>query len=108
MNVELIAFVALRCSLFRPLPGFGLRVPPAVHAIARSSGITDLSASITGSTNPINVCKAVLSALLSGAGPTGMGNGLGGSARRQDLGEGAKTLEDLEIERGRRYRVVRS
>ncbi|PWN18782.1 hypothetical protein BCV69DRAFT_284765 [Microstroma glucosiphilum] len=89
-------------------PGFGLRVPPAVHAIARSSGITDLSASITGSTNPINVCKAVLSALLSGAGPTGMGDGLGGSARRQDLGEGAKTLEDLEIERGRRYRVVRS
>lgn len=100
-----------RCDVllsFCLLPGFGLRVPPAVHAIARSSGITDLSASITGSTNPINVCKAVLSALLSGAGPTGMGNGLGGSARRQDLGEGAKTLEDLEIERGRRYRVVRS
>jgi small subunit ribosomal protein S5 len=35
----------------RPRPaGFGLRVPPSIHVIARSCGITDLSASILGST----------------------------------------------------------
>ncbi|CAO1614578.1 unnamed protein product [Parajaminaea phylloscopi] len=87
-------------------PGFGLRVPPAVHAVARSVGILDLSASITGSTNPLNVCRAMLSVLWGGANPTGMGDGLGASARRRDLGEGMKTIEQLEVERGRRLTTV--
>lgn len=87
-------------------PGFGLRCPGAIHAIARSAGISDLSAKIFGSTHPINVTKAVLSALGSTSGPHGMGDGVGGSGRRIDKGQGAKTLEDLEIERGRRFRIL--
>ncbi|PWN29279.1 hypothetical protein BDZ90DRAFT_205603, partial [Jaminaea rosea] len=88
-------------------PGFGLRCPPSVHVLASSCGISDLSASITGSTNPLNVCRAVASALCGGANPVGLGDGLGGSARRSDLGQGAKTIRDLEVERGRRLREVR-
>lgn len=87
-------------------PGFGLRCPPAVHAIARSCGITDLSASILGSTNPINVCRATLTALWGGSNPTGLGDGIGGRARRSDLGIGAKTIQEIEMERGRRFRHV--
>lgn len=88
-------------------PGFGLRCPPTIHAIARSAGITDLSASIIGSTNPWNVVRATLGLLWGGAHPAGLGNGIGGKSKRSDRGQGAKTIEDLEIERGRRYREVK-
>ncbi|CAO1626373.1 unnamed protein product [Sympodiomycopsis kandeliae] len=87
-------------------PGFGLRCPPSVHAVARSAGISDLSASIIGSAHPINVCRAVMAALSSGSGPAGFGDGIGGPGRRVDRGQGAKTLEDLEVERGRRFRIL--
>lgn len=94
--------------LSSPITGFGLRCPPVVHAIARSCGISDLSASITGSTNPLSVCRATLNALYGGAKPLAMGDGFGRRGRREDKGEGQKTLEDLEVERGRRFRPVRA
>ncbi|UZJ51183.1 hypothetical protein CBS101457_000503 [Exobasidium rhododendri] len=91
----------------RPRPaGFGLRVPPAIHAIARSCGITDLSASILGSTNPHNVVKATLQMLWGGSAPLAMGNGVGGSMRKKDKGVGLRSVRDIEISRGRRLREV--
>ncbi|PWN95597.1 hypothetical protein FA09DRAFT_283394, partial [Tilletiopsis washingtonensis] len=44
-------------------PGFGLRAPPSIHALARSAGIADLSASIEGSTNETNVLKCAMGML---------------------------------------------
>jgi small subunit ribosomal protein S5 len=87
-------------------PGFGLHVPPVIHAIARCAGITDLSASIIGSTNPLNVAKATLSILWGGSAPQGMGDGIGGGMRRADKGVGARSIRDLEMARGRRLREV--
>lgn len=89
-------------------PGFGLRVPPVVHAIARSAGITDMSASILGSTNPINVAKATLSLLWGGSAPQGLGDGIGGPMRRIDRGVGMRTVRDIELARGRRLRQLDS
>lgn len=93
-------------AIFRICTGFGLRCPQTVHSVARSAGISDLSASISGSTNPLNVCRAVCAALWGGAHPVGLGDGLGGSARRKDLGQGVKSIEQIEVERGRRFRVI--
>ena len=91
----------------RPRPaGFGLRCPPAIHAIARSCGISDLSASILGSTNRHNVVKATLQLLWGGSAPLGFGDGVGGSMRRGDRGTGMKTIRDIELARGRRLRPV--
>ncbi|PWN37522.1 uncharacterized protein FA14DRAFT_15133 [Meira miltonrushii] len=91
----------------RPRPhGFGLRVPPVIHAIARSAGITDMSAAILGSTNPINVAKATLALLWGGSAPQGLGDGIGGPMRRVDRGVGMRTVQDIELARGRRLRQV--
>lgn len=91
----------------RPRPhGFGLRVPPVIHAIARSAGITDMSAAILGSTNPINVAKATLALLWGGSAPQGLGDGIGGPMRRADRGVGMRTVRDIELARGRRLREV--
>ncbi|PWZ02328.1 hypothetical protein BCV70DRAFT_198612 [Testicularia cyperi] len=93
--------------VLRPRPaGFGLRVPPVIHAICRSSGITDLSASIYGSTNPINVVKAALQILWGGSAPLGMGDGVGGQMRRKDKGRGMRGRVDIERSRGRRIAEV--
>ncbi|SPO25577.1 related to MRPS5 - mitochondrial ribosomal protein, small subunit [Ustilago trichophora] len=93
--------------VLRPRPaGFGLRVPPVIHAICRSVGITDLSASIYGSTNPINVVKAALQILWGGAAPLGMGDGVGGQMRRKDKGRGMRGRLDIERSRGRRIAEV--
>jgi small subunit ribosomal protein S5 len=92
----------------RPRPaGFGLRVPPIIHAIARACGISDLSASILGSANPYNVVRATLQLLWGGSAPLGMGDGVGGSMRRKDKGAGMRTIRDIELSRGRRLREVR-
>lgn len=92
----------------RPRPaGFGLRVPPVIHAIARACGISDLSASILGSASPQNVVKATLQLLWGGSAPLGMGDGVGGSMRRKDKGQGLRTVRDIELARGRRLREVR-
>lgn len=91
----------------RPRPaGFGLRVPPVVHAICRSAGIRDLSASIQGSTNPMNVVKATLQILWGGAAPIGLGDGLEGEMRRNDKGRGQRERADIERTRGRRISEV--
>ncbi|SJX62764.1 related to MRPS5-mitochondrial ribosomal protein, small subunit [Sporisorium reilianum f. sp. reilianum] len=93
--------------VLRPRPaGFGLRVPPVIHAICRSVGITDLSASIYGSTNPINVVKAALQILWGGAAPLGMGDGVDGQMRRKDKGRGMRGRLDIERSRGRRIAQV--
>lgn len=93
----------------RPRPaGFGLRVPPAIHAIARSCGISDLSADILGSKNQQNVVKATLQLLWGGSAPLGLGDGLGGPMRRRDKKVGIRTLRDMELARGRRLREVRT
>lgn len=93
--------------VLRPRPaGFGLRVPPVIHAICRSVGITDLSASIYGSTNPVNVVKAALQVLWGGAAPLGMGDGVGGQMRRKDKGRGMRGRVDIERSRGRRIAEV--
>ncbi|PWN38774.1 hypothetical protein IE81DRAFT_295826 [Ceraceosorus guamensis] len=98
---------ATRVTLRPRPPGFGLRVPPAVHAFARCVGISDLSASIEGSTNRHATVYALLNVLAGGPGnPIGMGDGLGGPARRMDKGVGMKPVKTLEWERGRRFKSV--
>ncbi|PWN54386.1 hypothetical protein IE53DRAFT_359220 [Violaceomyces palustris] len=93
--------------VLRPRPaGFGLRVPPVIHAICRSSGITDLSAAIYGSTNPVNTVKATLQILWGGAAPLGMGDGQGGKMRRNDKGRGMRGRVDIERSRGRRIEEI--
>lgn len=74
--------------------------------MARAAGITDLSASILGSTNPQNVLKATLQVLWGGSAPLGLGDGLGGSMSRRDRGVGMKTVRDIELARGRRLREI--
>ncbi|ORZ31163.1 ribosomal protein S5, C-terminal domain-domain-containing protein [Catenaria anguillulae PL171] len=44
-------------------PGFGIRTNPNVHEVCRCAGISDLSAKVMGSRNPINVVKATFLAL---------------------------------------------
>ncbi|KAK0533828.1 28S ribosomal protein S5, mitochondrial [Tilletia horrida] len=94
--------------VLRPRPtGFGLRVPPVIHAIARSAGISDLSASIRGSSNPLNVVKATIGLLCGGtAAPPGLGDGLGGSLRRGDRGRGMRERDQISRARGRRIEEV--
>ncbi|KAN0063372.1 28S ribosomal protein S5, mitochondrial [Thecaphora frezii] len=93
--------------VLRPRPaGFGLRVPPVIHALCRSAGITDLSAAIYGSTNPINVVKAALQILWGGAAPLGLGGVKEGNLRRKDKGQGMRTRVDIERSRGRRIQEV--
>ncbi|KAK0523142.1 28S ribosomal protein S5, mitochondrial [Tilletia horrida] len=94
--------------VLRPRPtGFGLRVPPVIHAIARSAGISDLSASIRGSSNPLNVVKATIGLLCGGtAAPPGLGDGLGGSLRRGDRGRGMRERDEISRARGRRIEEV--
>jgi len=94
--------------VLRPRPtGFGLRVPPVIHAIARSAGLSDLSASIRGSSNPVNVVKATIGLLCGGvAAPPGLGDGMGGSLRRGDRGRGMRERDEISRARGRRIEEV--
>ncbi|KAK0544096.1 28S ribosomal protein S5, mitochondrial [Tilletia horrida] len=94
--------------VLRPRPtGFGLRVPPVIHAIARSAGLSDLSASIRGSSNPVNVVKATIGLLCGGAAaPPGLGDGLGGSLRRGDRGRGMRERAEISRARGRNIEEV--
>ncbi|KDN40433.1 hypothetical protein K437DRAFT_275720 [Tilletiaria anomala UBC 951] len=91
----------------RPRPaGFGLRVPPVIHSLARAAGLSDLSASIQGSSNPLNVIKAACQILWQGSNPIGLGDGVGGRARRNDRGRGMPDLREIELARGRKLREV--
>ncbi|EGG12233.1 uncharacterized protein MELLADRAFT_89301 [Melampsora larici-populina 98AG31] len=78
--------------VMRPRPaGFGLRVNPFVHQVAKAAGISDLSAKVTRSNNPMNVIKLTLMMLQSGSAPIGMGDGFGGKGRRLEKGIGMRT-----------------
>lgn len=83
-------------------PGFGLRVGPFLHQVAKAAGISDLSAKITRSNNPMNVIKLSLMMLQSGGSPVGMGDGFGGKGKRLEKGIGMRTGEELALMRGRR------
>ena len=58
-------------------PGFGIRTSQHIFEIARCAGITDLSARVPRSRNPMNVAKAVWQALLSQKDPEEVARGLG-------------------------------
>jgi len=83
-------------------PGFGLRCSPFLHQVAKAAGISDLSAKITRSNNPMNVIKMSLMMLQSGGSPVGMGDGFGGKGKRLEKGIGMRTGEELALMRGRR------
>ncbi|KAH9443982.1 hypothetical protein MJO28_013704 [Puccinia striiformis f. sp. tritici] len=83
-------------------PGFGLRCSPFVHQVAKAAGISDLSAKVTRSNNPMNVIKMCLMMLQSGGSPIGMGDGFGGRGKRLEKGIGMRTGEELAMMRGRR------
>ncbi len=78
-----------------------------IHSLARAAGIADLSASLRGSTNPLNVVKAACQILWSGHNPNGLGDGLGGRGRRNDKGRGMPDAREIELARGRKLREVR-
>ncbi|MBW0478814.1 hypothetical protein O181_018529 [Austropuccinia psidii MF-1] len=89
--------------VMRPRPaGFGLRVSPYLHQVAKAAGISDLSAKITRSNNPMNVIKMSLMMLQAGGSPVGMGDGFGGKGKRLEKGVGMRTGEELALMRGRR------
>ncbi|KAG0146418.1 hypothetical protein CROQUDRAFT_44416 [Cronartium quercuum f. sp. fusiforme G11] len=78
--------------VMRPRPaGFGLRVNPYLHQVAKAAGISDLSAKVTRSNNPMNVVKLCLMMLQTGGAPIGMGDGFGGKGRRLEKGIGMRT-----------------
>ena len=79
-------------------------MPPSIHALARSAGIADLSASIEGSTNETNVLKCAMGMLCGGAAPLGLGDGFGGPGRRADKGAGMRSIREIEWARGKRIR----
>ncbi|KAA1082311.1 28S ribosomal protein S5, mitochondrial [Puccinia graminis f. sp. tritici] len=83
-------------------PGFGLRCSPFIHQVAKAAGISDLSAKVTRSNNPMNVIKMALMMLQSGGSPVGMGDGFGGKGKRLEKGIGMRTGEELALMRGRR------
>ncbi|CUS07602.1 unnamed protein product [Tuber aestivum] len=56
---------AVELKLFTRPPGFGLRTSQYIFEIAKCLGLSDLSARVTRSRNPMNVCKATIQALRS-------------------------------------------
>ncbi|KAK4689128.1 hypothetical protein P7C73_g978, partial [Tremellales sp. Uapishka_1] len=81
--------------------GFGLRVPPAIHRLLTACGIRDASATIEGSRNPSEVLKCAIQILHGGANPPGFGTGTGRGGRRSNKGEGMRSVQEVERERGR-------
>lgn len=95
--------------ILRPRPlGFGLRCNPNIHQVLKAAGIKDVSAKVWGSRNPLNVIKATFRMLQPGNAPQGMGNGIGGRARRLDKGSGVRGKGDVERERGRKMVDLRT
>eukprot|EP00835_Amoeboradix_gromovi_P002765 NODE_163_length_16507_cov_1.031814.p7 type:complete len:243 gc:universal NODE_163_length_16507_cov_1.031814:5307-6035(+) len=60
-----IKFKATILELRIAPPGFGLRCNHAIHSICQCAGIVDIGAKLHGSTNVMNVCKAMIQALKS-------------------------------------------
>ncbi|OCF56157.1 30S small subunit ribosomal protein S5 [Kwoniella mangroviensis CBS 10435] len=83
-------------------PGFGLMVPPMIHRLFTACGIKDASAMITGSRNRPDVLKATIQILHGGGNPSGFGTGLfGRKGPRENKGQGMRSKEEIERERGR-------
>ncbi|RXK39011.1 hypothetical protein M231_03741 [Tremella mesenterica] len=87
---------------FRARPaGFGLMVPRTIHPILTACGITDASATIEGSRNPMHVVKATIQLLHGGSNPINLGDGVVGKGSRGDKGQGMRSKDEIERERGR-------
>ncbi|GAA5840216.1 hypothetical protein JCM3766R1_004131 [Sporobolomyces carnicolor] len=84
-------------------PGFGLRVNPYIHQVAKAAGISDLSAKVYGSRNPTRVIKLAVSMLHGGSNPIDMGGfGKEKGQRRNKKTSGMETPEAVGRARGRR------
>ena len=59
------------------LLGFGLRTSQYIFEIAKCLGLSDLSAKVSRSRNPMNVCKATIQALRSQKLPETIARGRG-------------------------------
>ncbi|WVN87888.1 uncharacterized protein L203_103085 [Cryptococcus depauperatus CBS 7841] len=83
-------------------PGFGLMVPPMIHRLFSACGIKDASAMIVGSRNKPDVLKAAIQVLHGGGNPSGFGTGVfGRKGPRENKGQGMKSKDEIERERGR-------
>lgn len=82
-------------------PGFGLRCAPMLHHVFTACGIKDVSAKIHGSHNPASIVKGLVHHLQGGRKQIGLGNGIGGKGLSTDKGMGLRSVEELQIERGR-------
>ncbi|KAF8501937.1 ribosomal protein S5 domain 2-type protein [Gautieria morchelliformis] len=95
--------------VMRPRPvGFGLMCAPGVHQVMKAAGVRDVSVKVWGSRNKMGVVKAVVRALQSGSAMVGMGDGVGGEARRMEAGAGLRGKAAVERERGRRILDART
>merc|ERR1711939_432580 len=93
------------CKLvMRPRPqGFGLRTNPFVHQVAKAAGISDLSAKVYGSRNPMRVIKLAVQMLHGGTVPLDFGDGFGNKGQRRNKKAAAtnQTADELALMRGR-------
>ncbi|GAA6001028.1 mitochondrial 37S ribosomal protein uS5m MRPS5 [Rhodotorula paludigena] len=84
-------------------PGFGLRVNPYLHQVAKAAGISDLSAKVYGSRNPTRVIKLAVAMLHGGSSPLDMGGfGKEKGSRRNKKTKGMETAEAIGRARGRK------
>ncbi|KAL7338325.1 WD repeat-containing protein 2 [Rhodotorula toruloides] len=84
-------------------PGFGLRVNPHIHQVAKAAGITDLSAKVYGSRNPVRVIKLACAMLHGGTNPVDMGGFMfAAGQRRNKKVNGMMTAEEVGKARGRK------
>ncbi|GAA5831712.1 hypothetical protein JCM5353_008453 [Sporobolomyces roseus] len=84
-------------------PGFGLRVNPYIHQVAKAAGISDLSAKVYGSRNGTRVIKLAIAMLHGGSNPIDMGGfGKEKGQRRNKKTSGMETAEAVGRARGRR------
>ncbi|GAA5855367.1 hypothetical protein JCM8547_009052 [Rhodosporidiobolus lusitaniae] len=85
-------------------PGFGLRVNPYVHQVAKAAGISDLSAKVYGSRNPTRVIKLAIQMLHGGSTPVDLGGFARekGQRRNKKVLQGMESAESIGRARGRR------
>lgn len=96
-----IKYRATRIHMRARPPGFGLRCAPMLHHVFTACGIKDVSAKIHGSHNPASIVKGLVHHLQGGRKQIGLGNGIGGKGLSTDKGMGLRSVEELQIERGR-------
>ncbi|KAK4048379.1 28S ribosomal protein S5, mitochondrial [Microbotryomycetes sp. JL221] len=84
-------------------PGFGLRVNPHIHQVAKAAGISDLSAKVYGSRNPTRVIKLAMAMLHGGATPVDLGGfGQSKGQRKNKKTTGMRTADEVGRTRGRK------